>query len=240
MDPASTLGDAPGTSSNQLWEAEYQAGGIPSSVRAEPSGAVVDFIEFARSQGVNAGVAFDAGCGGGRNAIYLASLGFDVVAMDYSPSQIVGLAETVKGLPPEFRLKAVVGDVRRPWPVAAGTVVNAIDAFCFKHQIADSDVQGYVQAATGALRRDGLLMISFAGRDDGYYAQFPVPGTSGPGQVILDPGNGILSRLYDADEAAALFQAFAVEKSITKHNSNTMHGRTYPRETHVLYLRRSS
>lgn len=226
------------TSPDILWDEEYSRGGIPSSVREEASGSVVDFINFAASGGVTNGPAIDVGCGSGRNAIYLAEQGFDVVALDYARSQIEHLERLVKRLGLAEKVHPHLGDVREQWPVADGSIVCGIDAFCFKHQISPSDVQGYVQAASRAFRPGGLTMISFAGREDGYYSQFPLSDEVGVGQVICDPVNNIFSKLYDPEEVISLFKEFDVQQSLVKRKTNEMHGHSYQRETHILYLRR--
>jgi SAM-dependent methyltransferase len=220
------------------WEAEYAKGGIPSSVRNKPSGSVVEFYRYAISAGISSGIALDLGCGSGRNTLFLASRGFDVIALDFTKSVVESLRLLVLKQGLENLVTALTHDLRTPWPVASGKVAIAIDAFCLKHQIAPEDVASYVREAARVIRSGGLLMVSFAGRADGYYAQFPTATQGGPGLIIIDPGNGIASRLYNIDELADLFAGFHLEYSRTKHDNNEMHGVSFDRETHVIYLRR--
>ena len=228
----------PATSSAREWTTEYQRGGIPSSVREEPSGSVVKFVEFARAAGVLAGSAIDVGCGSGRNSLYLASLGYNVTAIDFVPTAIEDLLAKAKGF--GLGVDARCHNVRDAWPCPPASQQLAIDAFCFKHQIELTDVFAYARNAADALATGAFLMISFAGREDGYYSKFPTDYQDGLGQIIRDPGNGILSRLYAPDEAVRLFDSFDLIEKITKHMSNEMHGARYSRETHIVYLRRSS
>ncbi|MEA3011035.1 MAG: hypothetical protein QOJ91_2727 [Sphingomonadales bacterium] len=224
------------TNAARAWEEEYRRGGIPSSVRGAPSGSVVDFIGFARGRGITGGEAVDVGCGSGRNSIYLATSGFRVTAMDYVEAQTEALAACAAegGLP----IRAFHQDVREPWPVGTRSQRVGIDTFCFKHQISAWDIEAYVRNAALSIAEGGILMISFAGREDGYYSQFPIDAEGGPGQVIRDPGNGILSRLYRPEEVVALFPEFDDLSRLTKQGSNEMHGRPFDRQTHIVYLQR--
>jgi len=227
---------APETSNAVVWRTEYERGGIPSSVREGPSGSVVIFLEFARAHGIDVGNAIDIGCGSGRNSIYLASLGYQVTAMDFVAPSIANLNRNAQavGLP----VIGVCHDVRQPWPIPDRSCTLGIDAFCFKHQIDRQDLAAYTRHAARTLAPGGLLMVSFAGRRDGYYAQFPTSYQDGLGQIILDPGNQILSRLYDPEEVIGQFELFEGVKQISKTSVNEMHGQSYERETHVVYLRR--
>lgn len=226
------------TSSAAAWEEEYARGGIPSSVREEPSSSVVAFLDFAKCAGVDRGLAVDIGCGGGRNALYLASVGFDVIAMDFTPSRIEQTMRLAREVKLDQRLKAVVQDVRERWPVELASASLLIDAFCYKHQIEPDALKAYADNAARAANDGAFMMISFAGVNDGYYSQFPVQEQSGPGVVIVDPGNAIASRLYDPAELATVFTSFELVDTVTKRARNVMHGREFERETHVVYLRR--
>lgn len=227
-----------GTSGASAWESEYARGGIPSSVREEPSSSVVSFLDFAKRNCIVDGLAIDVGCGGGRNSLHLAVLGFQVLAMDFTPSRIEQVRRLARELQVDGKVKALVQDVRKSWPADVASAGLIVDAFCFKHQIEPEAVTAYADNAARAARDGALLMLSFAGVDDGYYAQFPAPNQLGPGVVIVDPGNGIASRLYDPQSLAGLFRSFDLVETITKRTRNVMHGREFDRETHVAYLRR--
>jgi SAM-dependent methyltransferase len=226
------------TSSSDAWEKEYASGGIPSSVRRQPSVVVRDFLQRAKSMGVTNGKALDIGCGSGRNSLYLADNGFDVVAFDFAASQIDGLnAFIAENAGLKNRVHPFVHDIRNPWPVETGSIDLAIDTFCFKHQIEESAIAFYVSEVSRALRAGGLFMMSFAGRRDGYYALFPSDDTE-PGQAFVDPGNQIASRLYDVAEVENIFSAFKTVYAEEKNQTNEMHGKIYQRETFSLCLQK--
>jgi hypothetical protein len=74
-------------------------------------------------------------------------------------------------------------------------------------------------------------MLFLATREDGYYRQFAVPEQNGIGEIIVDSGNGIASRLYMRDEIERLFNDFAVLHYAEKRSENEMHGKTYRRSS---------
>lgn len=225
------------TSGPQSWNDEYRKLGIPSSVRGEPSGSVVEFVKYMSENKHECRQIVDVGAGTGRNSLYLVSLGFRVTALDFASSQTGALRNHIRegGI---LDLFAFEHDVRNSWPVEYQSQDAAIDAFCFKHQIGSEDVARYVANAAEALRPGALMMISFAGRGDGYYSRFPVEQRGGSGLIVLDPGNDILSRLYDIREVLELFSPFEPVFTKTKEARNTMHGGVYDRQTHIVYLKR--
>lgn len=223
------------TSAAELWTAEYQCQGIPSSTRARPSNVVVDFVAAVRSAKPSAKIALDIGCGTGRNAVYLAEQGFSVKAMDYSAPQVEELRKFVQGHP-ALDLEAVAADVTKPWPWASSSADIAVDAFCFKHQIENAAIATYVEELRRCLVAGGRFMLFLATRADGYYRQFPATRQFGVGQIIVDPGNGIASRLYSREEVERLFKAFEVLHFAEKESLNVMHGAPYQRSSAVWHF----
>ncbi|NEC10434.1 class I SAM-dependent methyltransferase [Streptomyces sp. SID7909] len=96
---------------------------------AKPDESLAGYLE----RGLIApGRALDLGCGAGRNALYLASLGFEVDAVDLSPVAIAWARERVAGAGAEARF--VCGDAF----ALAGTELSGpydlvVDSGCFHH-----------------------------------------------------------------------------------------------------------
>jgi SAM-dependent methyltransferase len=78
------------------WEAYYSDASNPA---LEPEALLVQIAEL-----LPPGRALDLACGAGRNAIYLARLGWRVTAVDSSPAAIARLRERAGGLPIEARV----------------------------------------------------------------------------------------------------------------------------------------
>jgi SAM-dependent methyltransferase len=218
-----------------LWELEYQEGGIPSSVRRQPSNVVIEFQNFLRTTVPESRTALDIGCGTGRNSFYLAREGFAVTAIDYVQAQVDQIAHNIEGL----NIRPICCDIAEPWPFEANSFDVAIDCFCFKHLIHGAAVANYVKELSRTMRCGGYYLLFLAAKEDGYYMQYPVREQSGRGTVIIDPENRIASRLYDIDEIKTLFREHELVFTATKHGENIMHRKKYERSSHVLYLRKS-
>ena len=229
--------DHVGTAAASLWVDEYQKGGMPSSVRVNPSNVVVDFLSTVRSRLPRATEALDIGCGAGRNSFYLAEQGYGVQAMDYCSPQI-DLVKANSALRPELRLSATCGSVAERWPWSDACADFAIDAFCFKHQIGTDAIATYISELVRCLRPGGLFMLFLATREDGYYRQSPAAKQYGPGLIIVDQGNAIPSRLYSLQEIVTVFAGFKLLHSEEKSGVNEMHGRNYNRSSLVCHFQR--
>jgi len=225
------------TSDPALWEVEYKRGGLPSSLRTRPSNVTIDFVKELRRSMPDASTILDVGCGTGRNAVYLAEQGFSVKAIDYCATQIEAL-QTFVAVRPGLSIESRVGDVTQPWPWVDGAAQAAIDCFCFKHQIETAAITTYIAELKRCLVPGGLFMLFLATRTDGYYGQFDLANQYGVGQIIVDPGNGIASRLYSRVEIEGLFQDFETVHFAEKNSTNVMHGETYKRCSAVWYLRK--
>ncbi len=230
-------------SPSELWNEEYEAGGIPSSVRATPSGSVVWAVEELKNHKARLQTAVDVGCGKGRNSLYLASQGMSVTAMDFTPNAISSLAEAASRFGLKEKIRQLVHDVTEPWPIGRDDVDLVVDAFCFKH-ISPLELRiAYKQNLLNVLGARGHYMLSFASVGDGYYGRYRQrPNDQDPEsgeEVVLDPVNGIASILFTRRR---ILDFFAPELDLwreVKHNKPvTMHGMEYERETYAMLFRR--
>jgi SAM-dependent methyltransferase len=187
------------------WSAEYARGGIPSSIRETPSGAVVWAVEELKRQGFPLRETLDLGCGKGRNSLYLAEQGAHVTAMDFTPNAIEHLQTVAaeRGLTKQIR--ALVQDVTEDWPIAPGSMDLIVDAFCFKHIAPHAARRVYRTNMLRALRLHGHYLISFASIGDGYYGHYAAENGNEGEQLAVDPVVGVESVLYTRDAVAQFF-----------------------------------
>jgi hypothetical protein len=114
-----------------------------------------------------------------------------------------------------------------------------IDAFCFKHQIPDESVAMYLKELNRVSKPGTRYMLTLAGDDDGYYGQFLKDSPEPERCVIIDPGNGIASILYNKKKIERLLHPeWRLEKYEHKDKSSEMHGVMYKRSTHVFFFLR--
>lgn len=151
---------------SERFNTAYVEGTAPWDI-GRPQGVFVDLF----GAGEITGHVFDAGCGTGENALYLASQGLDVVGLDLAPTAIErarGKASE-RGIAARFEIADVL-DLR----AFDNTFDSGIDSGCF-HTFDDAARDRYVRSLHGALRRSGRMFIMcFSDRQ---------PGTWGPRRV---------------------------------------------------------
>jgi SAM-dependent methyltransferase len=218
------------------WDTEYSRRGIPSSFRDEPSGVLTWSLSnwtylTGRS---HPKTAVDVGCGAGRNAVYMASLGIDVVAFDGSYAAI-RLAQARAAAASLTSIPTFLNhDLTEGIPLEDRQVDFAVDIFVYKHQLLPSIRRDYRAELRRVLSPEGRLLVSLAERQDGYYAVCPdleIPEPGNP-RTILDPVAGIGSVLFSLDELVnEMADFFTLEMAWQKSKMGMMHQQNYLRHT---------
>ncbi len=211
------------------WASEYQKQGIPSSFRKEPTGALVEFMNWLEEKKIQGTFAADLGCGRGRNSFYLASKGFSVIALDL-------LQENVDTIHKEAKLshlpiQAFAQDVSTNWPIEPNSLDLAIDIFCYKHIVNKQAQTTYRQECWKALKPDGFYFLSLASIDDGFYGPLLQNSPCPEEKLIIDPHAHIASYLYSlADLSEEFSDRFTLIKASENTSQSPMHGKEYTRK----------
>jgi len=223
------------------WDYEYRRGGIPSSSRLEPSGVLLWAVaNWHLLTGQNLPhTALDVGCGAGRNSLYLATLGINVVGFDSSQVAINNAKERVEGSQQTTQRNPtfLIHDLTRGLPAQTASIAFIADIFVYKHQLSLAGRAQYRTEMDRVLAADGRILLSIAGRDDGYYGACPdynPPGINiaGNPKTILDPIPMIGSVLFSPDDIVAeMADHFTLEMLWHKRKLGSMHGQTYMRST---------
>ncbi len=208
------------------WDEEYRRGGIPSSYREEPSTALVWALEnwHFLSGRLRPESALDCGCGTGRNARHLASLGIDVLGFDSSRAALEVAHRR------ESAARFLQHDLREGLPAPDASVDLEADIFVYKHLTAPDLRARYRAELARVLRTAGLLLVSLAEPDDGFYAACP-PADGSP-RAVVDPFTGIASVLFTLEDLQHEFaDRFRLEMAWRRQKPGPMHGATYVRCT---------
>lgn len=226
------------------WKLEYEQGGIPSSVRGTPSGAVTWAVDLLQRRNLPFRTALDLGCGRGRNSLFMARQGADVTAMDFVPDAIDALEHSADKESLSAKIRPVLYDVTEPWPIPDASMDVVIDAFCFKHITPFAARQHYKSELLRVLRVRGHYLISFASIGDGYYGQYVVEKREWDGEeehLVADPGNGIESILFTRRHVLKFFEPeLCLYAELHNTKPSDMHGESYSRDTYALMLQRYS
>lgn len=218
---------------NRNWNEEYSEGhkGIPSSHRDTPSSAIVWGMGVLRDELERdfAGLSVvDVGCGAGRNALYLAAQGCDVQAFDGSEVAIQSAQSKSEGSNPRF----FYHDLSDGLPFDEGSVDLVTDIFVYKHQVLAAGREKYRTEIKRVLKKGGLLLLSLADREDGYYSQCPVDEDADleNSMTITDPAVQIGSVLFSLEDLKAEFSDdFSLLHFDRKESRSLMHGEMYDR-----------
>lgn len=216
------------------WDDEYGRGGIPSSIRQGPSGVLVwalgNWKFLTGSERPTS--ALDVGCGTGRNASFLAELGIDAFGFDSSATAIAMARERARSGSFRASLAFQEHDLRTGLPMSDSSCDLVLDIFVYKHLVDPGERAEYRHDLRRVLRDGGRLLLSLAGKDDGYYRACPLETVAGNPITVFDPAAKIGSVLYDINNLLfELGDVFDLEMYWAKHKEGIMHGQTYHRST---------
>jgi len=234
------------------WDEEYRRGGIPSSSRDAPSGAVRWALEnWPRLSGEPAPRrALDVGCGTARNSAYLAGAGVRVTGFDSSPAAIEAAKQRVAAAKRETEghraqdlaanVDLLVHDLRAGLAASDGEIDLVLDVFVYKHQTQPQTRSRYREELRRVLAPEGRILISLAEPDDGYYGSCPPLPEAGAGpHAVLDPLLGLGSVLFSlAELTAEMSGLFDLEMAWRKTQPGEMHGKRFLRRTLATLWRR--
>jgi SAM-dependent methyltransferase len=179
--------------SKESWEQEFTIKrAIPSSTRTEPTKALVLFSEILNLSSPMR--VLDAGAGNGRNAIYLATRGCDVAAVDFSEFAVEETRRRAIKAGVTQRVSVVRHFINGSFPFPEEAFDFALDSYVFCHFLNEEAGHRFWSDMARVTKRDGhLLSIVFSTEDD-YYSRFLKD--SPDGSLVYDPANGIWKRLY--------------------------------------------
>lgn len=177
------------------WDARYA--GADLIWTAEPNRFLVE-----QTSALNPGRALDIACGEGRNAVWLASRGFDVTGIDFSTAAI----DKARQLADASRLAVdwVVGDVTASLPSGSYDLVVVL----YLHLPSDS-ARRVIDRSVVALAPAGTLLIV------GHHADNLREGYGGPQDpAVLHDHRAIAGQLA-ADPTMSVVTAARVERPVT-------------------------
>ena len=189
-----------------LWDREYsEAGVIPGSSREAPSQALLLFSELLGFRSMKR--ALDVGCGNGRNSLYLAELGLQVEAIDFSPAAIAETRTRAAQAGLLGSIRAQEHNVEQDLPFEPESFDLCLDFHVYCH-IAIRDQLDYIKELWRITRVGGYAIVAMFSPQDEYYARLietsrePIPALQqvGDSVAVRDPANGIVTVLYPKED----------------------------------------
>ncbi|OGG34670.1 hypothetical protein A2363_03995 [Candidatus Gottesmanbacteria bacterium RIFOXYB1_FULL_47_11] len=188
-------------SQKELWIEEHKDPRFLVRVHADkPSGPIPGFVDFLKEKQLNPEQTkiFDAGCGKGRNSIYLADNGFKVVGGDFAPKAVIDAKAKVgeqKNL--EFREM----DLGEPWGFEKefDAVIDCDTSIC----LPNPEREQMIQSAHEALKSGGYYLFYGVARTELVNTN---PGPE-PNSVIF-PETGKFEKQYTKEELIEVFARY--------------------------------
>jgi len=167
----------------ELWDGSYRGGKRPLWDAGQPSGELRRVVE----QGIiRPGPAVDLGCGSGTDAIYLASKGFNVTAIDIAPTALS-----------QAREKADRAGVKVRWLLANVLSLPRLEPFEFifdrgcYHEVRFDNAAGYVETVRRLSQPGRTRFLLLAGNPNEAPVQYAPP------QVAEEDIRSDFSSLFD-------------------------------------------
>ncbi len=139
--------------------------------------------------------ALDAGCGNGRNSIFLANMGARVEAVDFSK---VALSAARTRLEKENLTDKVTlheWNLYRQLPFKEESFDLCLDMYVSCHFLDEGTKNRYVAELLRLTKPGGLVITAVFDKKDEYYSSMINPGAVQ--KYVTDPANGITKELYD-------------------------------------------
>ena len=223
----------------KVWENEYRKTQL--IVESEtPRQDVKDFVRFLRKQEgvVLEGLSIlDLGCGTGKNSVFLAKRGNNVVGIDISETAIQKVQKFVENfsLSADYR----VGNIGEPYPFEDGHFDIVLDVMS-SNSLDEKERAIYLKEVHRVLRPGGYFFVRALCKEGDKNAKNLVKMYPGPEKdTYTVPDIGLTERVFTEDDFRRLYEPFfEIMKLEKKTNYATFQGQTYKRNYWLAYIKK--
>ncbi len=224
----------------RIWRREHaKQSMLPALASVEPQMSINPFVEYLTKHCVSPLSRFvDIGCGKGRNAIYLATLGYEVYGFDYIQCAIDAARQLAERRRIFERVHFSLAEMDKPWPFANAFFDGAIDCFS---SIDIETLEGrmmYKQEMYRTLKPGGYALVTVVSVKDEIEHELikQYPGKEKNSTVW--PGSGKFQKDYDEEELREFYQEFCIaEFKEIKHQAFKL-DRKYTATDYWIVLRK--
>jgi ubiquinone/menaquinone biosynthesis C-methylase UbiE len=224
-------------SSSEVWDEEYsQNQVIPSSTRTLPSKVLVLFSELLRFD--NKLKVLDAGCGIGRNSVYLAKKGCEVHAADFSFVALKRLEHLADESGVANRIITYQTAFEENFPFEHDVFDLVLDSYVFCHFVDENLKEYYLNELYRVTKPGGFVFSSVFSVNDEYYSEI-VREDGETSTVVVDPRNRVTKQLYTEDKIKGFFsKMFAIRYFVEFQFHDLVLGKSYRRNIFALVLQK--
>jgi SAM-dependent methyltransferase len=217
----------------KAWNNEYRhSQGVPTSTRTTPSFAVKRLVSYIDEYDQEVGKqVIDLGCGIGRNAFYLAELGYTVTAVDFAESAIKKLnqARPTHEHADHIITKQVNLTGKLPFPDSSFDIAMDIVTTM---TLTPEELPSFEIELRRIVRPGGLFLSYVLASDDGYLQ------TTNPGQTQTTvQDSGITDNYLSEERLRRLYAKWTVLEMEKTVKQDLFYGREYTRRIWWMLLR---
>jgi SAM-dependent methyltransferase len=221
------------------WQREYDRASLVS-LGGEPSQAVKDFLKWLRRErnvDIYSMHVLDAGCGVGKNALYLAELGNTVTGLDFAENAIQEAKKRAER--EDYKVTFQVGDLEHRLPLADASQDVILDVMT-SNSLSEAGRENFIQECARVLKKGGYYMLRTLAKEGDKNAKNLIASAPGstPDSYIL-PDVLIEESVFTKERLEQLYKdSFEILHCEKKTGYQTIGNRTFKRNYWILYIGR--
>lgn len=213
----------------RIWEEEHAHPQVLLPMDSnDASSGVVLFLEWLQSKGECKGLnGIDIGCGKGRNSIFMAKQGMDMVGFDFSPTAIAEASERAKVAGVNGNTQFIVHDASERWPFEDGLFDFAIDCF------ASTDIESLENRMVArdecwrVLKPGGHLFVYSLSTDEEFHTRMRNESPAEEEGAFLHPRTGKFEKMFSRDELMDFYRSWTLVEERRVPKVATFFGEKY-------------
>ncbi len=196
----------------EIWLAEHtEQTTLPTMANVEPASGVVLFADYLSRQSMAVGGrAVDIGAGKGRNSVYLASLGFEVWALEYIEPALEASKVLAKQRGVEAKLHFELAEIDKPWRFDDNFFDVAIDSFASIDIETRAGREVYRDEMYRTLKPGGYGLVMVCSVEDEWEKELIVDHPGPELNSTVWPQNGKFQKDYDKTELREFYGDFEI------------------------------
>ena len=217
----------------QAWESEYQGSkGIPTTTRNTPSSAVKKLLDYFKENRIVVGKrVIDLGCGVGRNATYLAKLGFKVAAIGFAESALAALEQSIANTSYRNNITPIQCDLTKKLPFENNSFDLALDIVTTM-SLKPEELKDYENELRRIVRPSGYYLTYTLSDDDGY---LQTAETKDKKATFAE--SGIIDHYFSEQNLRHLYTNWDIMKLEKRTKLDILYGREYTRQIWWMLLK---
>ncbi len=207
------------------WVKEYtKIKGVPTTTRASPSSAVINFLNFCKINKIPLGKnCLDIGCGNGRNSLYLAQKGFKITAIDFVPKALELLKQKAKEQNVLSKINILKIDFSKNLPFKSNSFDWAIDIVSTTSLDKD-ELQVFEKELRRVLKPGGLFLTYVHSKEDEY-----LKNKINKEGFYKIPESGLIEHAWSREELLELYKNWELICLKKREKKDLFYGKPYTR-----------